>query len=351
VPDSSPAGGTPTVTAFAPGRINLIGEHTDHTGGLALPVAVDLGVTVTGAPGGDAVVLTSDGEPGVVHLPLAADGGTDDAAHGPQWGRYVAGVVAEVRPARGFTGTVSADLPAGVGLASSAALELAVALAVGFDGSATELALACQRAEQRVAGVPCGVLDQLASASGVAGAALLVDCTTLTVTPVPVPDGVELLVVHSGQARRLAASPYAERRAACEEAQRRLGPLRHADEADVATIDDPVLRRRARHVVRENARVLAASEALAAGDAALVGRIMGEGHASLRDDFEVSTPALDALVEALGALPGVYGARLTGAGFGGCAVALVAAGTSPPPSWHQTWWRVRAGRGASRLAR
>jgi galactokinase len=292
------------VRAFAPGRVNLIGDHTDHTGGLALPAALDLGTTVEGEPGGDAVVLTSDAFPGTAVVPLDVE----DPARFAGWARYVAGVVAEVRPAVGFAGRVTSTLPIGAGLSSSASLELAVAAALGADLEPRSLAALGQRAEHRASGVPCGILDQLASAAGVAGHALLLDTSTLAVTPVPVPGSVELRVVDSGARRSPEHSAYAARSA----------------EAKVAALDsdDPVLRRRARHVASENERVLAAVEALRAGDGVALGALFTASHRSLADDFEVSTPALDALVERLCATPGVHGARLTGAGFGGCVVAV-----------------------------
>ena len=317
---------------MAPGRVNLIGEHTDTTGGLALPMAVDLATTVAGERGGDRVVLRSDGAATVVDLAL--DGGDPSRLDG--WARYVAGVVAQVRPTVGFRGSVTTTLPVGAGLSSSAALEVAVALALGADDHGRDplaVALACQRAEQHASGVPCGVMDQLTSACGVAGHALLLDCHELTATPVPIPADLEVVAVHSGEARALAGSAYAERRAELAGAERVVGPLRSLH--DVAALDelDPVRRRRARHVVTENERVRAFVAALAAGDAAVLGEAMAASHASLRDDFEVSTPRLDSLVAALVARPGVLGARLTGAGFGGCVVALCEPGALPGQGW------------------
>lgn len=330
-----------TVTAVAPGRVNLIGEHTDTTGGLVLPLAIDLATTVTGEPGGAYVVLTSDDEPEPAVVPLDVG---DPAEVEPPWARYVAGVVAELQPTVGFTGTVRTSLPLGAGLSSSAALEVAVALALGFDGSPLDVARLAQRAEQRASGVPCGIMDQLASAAGVAGHALLIDCHELTVTPTPLPPDVELRVVHSGEPRTLAGSAYAERRAALETAEAVVGPLRLLDDVDaLAALTDPVLHRRARHVVTENARVRAFAAALRRDDRATAGRLMGESHASLRDDFEVSTPGLDALVARLAATPGVHGVRLTGAGFGGCVVALT------EPGVLDEGWLVQAAAGAHRL--
>lgn len=338
----TPASDAATVTAVAPGRVNLIGEHTDTTGGLVLPMAIDLATTVTGFPGGAVVRLTSADEPEPAVVALDVD---DPAAATPGWARYVAGVVAELRPTVGFTGHVTTTVPVGAGLSSSAALEVSVALALGFAGTTRELAELAQRAEQTASGVPCGIMDQLASAAGVAGHALLIDCHTLEVEPVPLPDGVEVRVIHSGQARQLAGSAYAERRAAVEAAQETLGPLRLLTDAAAAdALADPVLRRRARHVISENARVRAFAAALRSGDLGTAGEAMAESHRSLRDDFEVSTDVLDALVARLGATPGVFGARLTGAGFGGCVVALT------EPGALREGWLVHASAGAHRVS-
>jgi galactokinase len=325
------------VIATAPGRVNLIGDHTDYCGGMVLPMAVDRSTTVEITLGGDRVVLRSDDEAerADVALDVADPAGTE-----PAWARYVAGVVRETRPAVGGAGTVRTTLPIGVGLSSSAALEVAVALALGFEGTPLQLALACQRAEQRAAGVPCGVMDQLASAAGVRGHALLIDCAALTVLPVALPADVDIVVVPSGERRALATSAYAARRADCEAAAALIGPLPQARLDDVATIGDERLRRRARHVVTENARVVTFAGALQAGDLDAAGRLMSESHRSLAVDFEVSTPGLDRLVDDLRAVDGVYGARLTGAGFGGCVVALVRPGAAVPG------WRLHAADGA-----
>jgi galactokinase len=337
------------IAAHAPGRVNLIGDHTDYAQGLVLPMAIDLGTTVTLRPGGTVVELTSadDREPAVV----AIDSTDTPSEATPAWARYVAGVVASVRPRSGGLGNVTSTLPIGAGLSSSAALEVALALALGCQGNAVEVARLCQRAEHLASGVPCGIMDQLCVTAGVAGHALLIDCRSLAVTPVPVPPDAEVVVVHSGRARTLVGSAYAERRAAVEAAAATLGlPLRDAVQADVAGLTDPVLRRRARHVVTENARVRSFAAALTAGDLPGAGALMVESHASLRDDFDVSTPELDALVEDLSGSPGVLGARLTGAGFGGCGVALVERGagqalvTRLGPS---RAWVVRPSAGAS----
>jgi galactokinase len=281
---------------FAPGRVNLIGDHTDYAGGLVLPMAVDLGTTIVGERGGSDVVLTSDD--------------ADD-----RFQRFVDAVVAEVQPTTGFRGHVTTTLPVGAGLSSSASLEVAIALALGATG---DVAALCQRAEQRATGVPCGRMDQLASVHGIDGHALLIDCSTFAIEPVRVPDDVAIVVIHSGQERTLAGTAYADRRA----------ELEAGDE------------RRVRHVRTENERVRAFADALARRDLARAGALMVESHASLRDDFEVSTPTLDVLVDRLVATDGVHGARLTGAGFGGCVVALA------EPDALTEGWRLRPVNGA-----
>ena len=268
-------------------------------------------------------------------VPLDID---DPSGVTPTWARYVAGVVTELRPASGFAGVVTSTVPAGAGLSSSAALEIGVALALGFGGDPRQLALLCQRAERRATGVPCGVMDQMASIFGADGNALLLDCTSLAVDPIPIPPEVDVIVVDSGQARQLAGSPYAQRRHQVEAAARRVGPLRDAVVADLSAVGDAVLRRRARHVAPA-----VPVRGGAPGDVASAGALMTDSHASLRDDFSVSTPALDALVERLVATPGVFGARLTGAGFGGCVVALCRPGAAEPSG---AAWRLRPSAGA-----
>ncbi len=317
----------PRVQAYAPGRVNLIGDHTDYTGGLALPMAIDLGTTVSGHRGGDTIRLHSAlaDEPATMPLTVVDPGELE-----PAWARYVAGIVAEIGPSEGFDGEVFTTLPIGSGLSSSAALEVAVALALGAStDDPVALAQLCQRAEHRAVGVPCGIMDPLASAAGVEGHALLLDCRSLTVEAVPVPDEVDVIVLDSGEKRALAGSAYAQRRAECEAAEQLIGPLRDADLEAVAAIPDDLLRRRARHVVSENQRVLDTVDALRRGDYVAAGAHVWASHESLRDDFEVSTTVLDNLIRALRETPGVFGARLTGAGFGGCVVALTERGAVP----------------------
>jgi galactokinase len=320
------------ITARAPGRVNLIGDHTDYTGGLVLPMAIDRWTAIRGERGGDEVVLRSESETEIARLPLDVG---DPKSVTPGWARYVAGVIAELHPSVGFVGDVTTTIPIGAGLSSSAALEVATAVALGWTGDSLGLAQLCQRAEQRASGVPCGIMDQLICAEGSPGGALLIDCGEVTSSRliVPLPPNAEVVVVHSGEARSLAGSAYADRVAECAAAESLIGPLRKATVGDLARIDDPVVRARARHVVTENARVRDFAAALAAADLDDAGRIMDASHASLRDDYEVSTPALDALTEALRARPGVCGARLTGAGFGGCVVALCEVGAVRDIGW------------------
>jgi galactokinase len=324
------------VRATAPGRVNLIGDHTDYMGGLVLPMAIDLATTVDAHRGGDDVVLVSDDVPGTVSVPLPV---ADPAAVRPAWGRYVAGVAHELGNGAGdgLRGHVASTVPAGSGLSSSAALEVAVALALGASGTPVEIADLCRRAETAATGVPCGIMDQLASVAGVAGHALLIDCASLEVEPVPVPDDAAIWVLHSGVERQLAGSAYADRRAACEAAAELVGPLPHADLSAIAGIEDPLLRARARHVRTECDRVRGAAAALRDGDLTAVGELMTASHGSLRDDFEVSVPELDQLVGALVDHDGVLGARLTGAGFGGCVVALAESGVDLGDLRHRSW--------------
>ncbi len=303
----------------APGRVNLIGDHTDYTGGLVLPMAIDRWTEIVGDAEGTSIELRSADEPAPVHIHLPV---SDPATVEPHWGRYVAGVAAEMRALTGFDGRVTTTIPVGAGLSSSAALEIAVALALGFEGSATDLALLCQRAEQRASGVPCGIMDQLCIAAAVEGHAVMIDCSSLDVTPVPLPDDVAVVVRFVAH-RTLAGSEYADRVAECARAEAEIGPLATAAVADTERIGDDLVRARARHVVTENQRVRDFAAALDAHDLTEAGRLMVASHDSLRDDFGTSTPVMDAAVADLVATPGVHGARMTGGGFGGCVVALV----------------------------
>jgi galactokinase len=298
----------------APGRVNLIGDHTDYQEGFCLPVAIDRDVLVAFRRRDDELALVGS---------LDVDDAVDDS-----WRRTVAAVLDALedrgRTMVGFDATVASTIPIGSGLSSSAAFEVALAMAaatvaeLALDGRT--LALVAQEAEHRASGVPCGVMDQMASVFGRAGHALLLDCRTLAIEPVPLPDGAAIVVVHSGLPRRLETSAYAARRAACEAAAARLGVRTLRDALPSQVSNDPI----AAHVVSENARVLTFVDALTRCNLDACGQVMLASHASLRDNFRVSTVELDTLVT-LAVDEGAFGARLTGAGFGGCVVALVPA--------------------------
>jgi galactokinase len=301
--------------------VNLIGDHTDYTGGLVFPMAVNRYTDLRFEPA-DIVELVSADEPDAVSLPLLVSEPSDVV---PAWGRYVAGVMQEMSPSKGIRGTITTTIPIGGGMSSSHALQVAVALALGFDGSTVQLAQLTQRAENRSSGVPTGIMDQFAIAGGVAGHALLMDCNALTITPVPVPSDVDVVVIFVAH-RTLVGSAYADRVAECAAAEKLVGPLRTCTADDLRSIEDPVVRSRAQHVVAENGRVVEFAEALRSHDLAAAGRLMVESHASLRDLYDTSLPIMDRAVDELLDQPGVYGARMTGGGFGGCVVALTRPG-------------------------
>jgi galactokinase len=317
-------GAAPEVVASAPGRVNLIGEHTDYTGGFVLPCAIDRRVAVAAGRGDGPIYSLDFGEDRASAGPK--EGGWVDYPRGVAWAMEQAGL----RVPR-FQATITGDVPRGSGLSSAAAFDAATALALDTLGALgqprTTLALLCQRADNQFIGINSGIMDQYASLLCQPGMALLIDCRSLAAEPVPLDlnrAGLTLLVCDTRVARGLVDSPYNERRAACERAAAMLGvaQLRDAQAADLARLSGVELRR-ARHVVTENARVLDAVGALRREEFATFGRLMYASHASLRDDYEVSTPELDAFVE-VAEQTGALGARLTGAGFGGCAIALVA---------------------------
>ena len=322
-------GGAPQVHESAPGRVNLLGEHTDYNDGYMLPVATPQRTEV-------ALAASRDGHFNLYSATLDASVRFAPAeAAPPGFASYIEGCIRMVE-AEGFSVPplrvyVSTALPVGAGLSSSAALEVAMLralrtlLALPFDDVA--LARMAQRAEIAYAKVNCGIMDQMAASLADTGHMLFIDARTLSYQLCEIPTDSEMIVVDSGVPRSLAASKYNERRAECDEAARRLGVPTLRDVADPDSVEalPAPLRQRARHVVRENARVL---EAVGGVGARRFGELMNESHASLRDDYEVSIPALDYLTDYLRVQPDVYGARLTGAGFGGACVALCRKGAA-----------------------
>lgn len=325
-------GGAPTFIVRAPGRVNLIGEHTDYNDGFVLPLAIERAVWIALRPRTDREIrlfsLDYDDE---IRFDL------DTIAHGGEvWSEYVKGTAGQLVDAghalRGWEGVMAGDVPIGAGLSSSAALELATARACAaasdLPWDPVAMARLAQRAEKEWVGMECGIMDQMISAVGREDHAVLIDCRSLETRAVPLPSGTVVVILDTGTRRGLVDSAYNDRRRQCEAAARFFGvpALRDVSPSELeanATNLDAVTARRARHVITENARTLAAVEAMAADDAAALGRLMDASHESLRDDFEVSSPALDAMVGIARLQAGCHGARMTGAGFGGCAVALV----------------------------
>jgi galactokinase len=326
-------GKPPAVIVRAPGRVNLIGEHTDYNDGFVLPLAIDRAVWIALRPRRDREVHVWSTEFGEeAHFLLD---GLERSRAG--WVEYLKGTAWALEHAghrlTGWEGIVGSDLPIGAGLSSSAAIEIATARAFAAVSSLawvpSAMAQLAQTAERNWVGVNCGIMDQMISAVGRASHAVLIDCRTLGTRAVPLPAGALVVILDTATRRGLVDSAYNERRRQCEAAAAFFGAtaLRDvtADMLDAqADALDVLTARRARHVVTENARTLAAADAMCRGDARSLGRLMNESHDSLRDDFEVSSAALDAMVEIARAQPGCHGARMTGAGFGGCAVALVA---------------------------
>ena len=332
-----------TLAVRAPGRVNLIGDHTDYNDGYVLPMAIDLRVIALAAPNGtSAVRLYSDDYAQQDSFDLTAIAPSPDIG----WSNYVRGVAQALKeravPLVGADLATSGDVPRGAGLSSSAALEMAsgyaLATLAGMEMDRVELALCGQEAEHRYAGVQSGIMDQFASALGQADSALRIDCRDLSYQVVPLGlarRAVRVVVVESGVQRTLVGSAYNTRRRECEEGARllqaalpgrRITSLRDVTMEDLQrsaqTLPDHVARR-VRHVVSENERVLRSLAALRAGDLTTFGRLMRQSHVSLRDDYEVTVPDVDRLIELAWALPGVLGARMTGAGFGGATVHLV----------------------------
>jgi galactokinase len=308
----------------APGRVNLIGDHTDYAEGFVLPMAIDRECVATASAGAPDVVRARSAEVEGEAV-CRIDGREEVTRFEPRWGRFVVGAVQSlVDVGATIPGTdlaISSTVPVGSGLSSSSALSVSIVLALADAAklrlTPNDVARTALAAEVRATGVPGGLMDQLTAVHGVADHALLIDCRDLSIEAITVPARIAVLVAHCGVGRTLAASAYAERRAATESAAAALG-LRSLRDASLEQVSDDA---RARHVVTENARVLRFADALRAGDVTALGALLLESHESLRDDFEVSTSELDALVDAF-MEGGALGARLTGAGFGGCVVAL-----------------------------
>lgn len=332
-------GAVPQVLASAPGRVNLIGEHTDYNDGFVLPMAIGRRVRVAAAPRADNRMVAVSEEHHEEREILVS---SESLAHrAGDWTAYVAAVASaltqDVRRTAGWNLVISGGVPVGAGLSSSAALELAVVRALcavsEIPWDARAMARLTQRAENDLVGVRCGIMDQMAASAGRRGHAMLLDCRTLDLSYVPVPPDVAVVVMDTGVRRRLSGTEYNDRRQACERAVERIRAIAPGVRAlrDVtpellrkaeASLD-PVVLRRARHVVEENRRPADMARALGARDFAAAGALMNESHASLRDLYEVSSVHLDLICEVARFHAACFGARMTGAGFGGCAIALV----------------------------
>ncbi len=335
-------GESPTTIVRAPGRVNLIGEHTDYNDGFVLPCAINYSTVIACRRRQDSQVriLAIDVQMQLdcfdLELPIVASTQL-------RWANYVRGMIKEIKllglVISGFDLTITGDVPQGAGLSSSASLEVAVGQALKslfhlHTLTPTDIALAAQRAENHFVGCNCGIMDQLVSAKGQEGHALLIDCRSLSTSQVALPQDTCVLVVHSRVARGLVDSQYNARRLQCEAAARHFGvdALRDLHFTDVSgdTSLDAITLRRARHVVSENARTTEAATALTAGDLKQMGRLMAASHTSMRDDFEITVPPIDELVsilqETIAMQGGEGGARMTGGGFGGCVVAVMPSG-------------------------
>jgi galactokinase len=347
----------------APGRVNLIGGQVDYHEGWVVSLAIDRDVVVHATARADSRVVARSADFGD-DVDVSADGSDDPSSIRPGWGRAVAGVTRVLRDlgreSVGVDLDITSTVPLGAGLSSSAAFEVAIALALcdaaGFPLDGTPLALAAQRAEHVATGVPCGVQDQMASVHGRAGHAIFLDCRTLELEHLALPDELGVIVVHSGVARTLEGSPYAQRRAESEAVAAGLG-LRVLRDATFDQVRDAP---RGRHAVSEMVRVRDFASALRGGELDRLGALMSASHASSRDDMEVSIPELDLLVDGL-VDAGAFGARLTGAGFGGCVVAIGPAREATDiaavaaeryrerTGLEPTAWIVRGSEGAGRL--
>jgi galactokinase len=351
-------GEAPALVVRAPGRVNLIGEHTDYNDGFVMPMAIDRAVFIALRPRTDDtihIVSLDFDEP--IHFQI---GTMEKEKSSPA--EYVKGVVYALQQRgmslRGWEGVMKGDVPIGAGLSSSAALELATARALveasGLQWDAKQMALASQFAENKWVGVQCGIMDQMISAVGQRNHAVMIDCRDLSTETLPLPQGTVVVILDTNTRRGLVDSAYNERRRQCEEAAAFFGVkvLRDVTLADFKARQSelsPLTARRAHHVISENERVLQAREAMLNGDPNTLGKLMIASHESLRDDFEVSSPALNRVVECALEHGGCFGARMTGAGFGGCGVALVDANAIDSFLEHiQRWYSNRESDGAIR---
>jgi galactokinase len=331
--------------ARAPGRVTLIGDHTDYNEGLSLPMAIDLATEARFTPktGSFLIGLASDQFPEPWEIPLGG------GAPPPPQAELAAALIALAQPTSGGALSVTSTIPVGAGLSSSAAFSVALLLALGCEKDPISIATLCQSAEE-AAGSRVGLLDPLAIVGAQAGHALSIDFATLDSHQVAIPDAAAFLVVHCGVSRELGGTLYADRRAECDRAANLIGrSLGLCQLGDLSALTDPVLRRRARHVITECARVREVERLLGRGNVTAVGALMTEGHRSLAEDFRVSIPALDELVDHLVEMPGVYGARMSGGGFGGCVIALCAPDSPALDLEHHAprrAWRVAPAAGA-----
>jgi galactokinase len=318
---------TETINVSAPGRVNLIGDHTDYTGGLVMPMTLDVHTTVTGHANTSRVWnLVSHDETDSLSIALPIE---DPSSIQPRWGRYVAGVLFELArlgvDVPGFTGEISTTIPIGSGLSSSAALEIAIARTALSIAKVvlpdTDIALLCQRAEHIASGVPCGIMDQLCISVGQPNTATLIDCHNLEIHHIAMPAEIEVVTRFISH-RTLAGSEYSDRVSDCRHIEEMIGPLRLANLGDAEQISDQRLFRRARHVISENRRVREFALALSEKDFRTAGELMLASHESLANDYETSNSTMDQAVTSMMSEPGFLGARMTGGGFGGCIVGI-----------------------------
>jgi galactokinase len=327
-------GSDPVFITHSPGRVNIIGEHTDYNDGFVLPMAINYATWFALRPRQDRRVIIS-----ALDKNERLDFDLEDFSKGKgRWREYITGVAWALQEAghklKGWEGVFSGDVPIGAGLSSSAALELALARAFALvsdlDWDPVQMALSCQKAENQWVGINSGIMDQIISASGKENFALMIDCKNLKTKHVPLPENTQIVILDTATRRGLVDSAYNERRAQCDAVACHFDvkALRNITQDQLekrAGILDLTLYRRAQHVISENQRVLDAVKALNRGDASALGLLMNESHASMRDDFEISREEMDQMVAIAQSQPDCFGARMTGGGFGGCAVALVAA--------------------------